>query len=389
MFQRHFFSARDLFTTSAAASPAGLPSFCNLKVSKRPGSNPSAIAGCGLYFFLHKGHLVYIGKFLGSIHNAFGGDIFSARWNRHISTLSLRGSRISIGKATLEKAMQEGMPQDLLDVLRGVAKDTLAKDRGFMVPYKRLKYAALHWQDFRQAPETWLNDIEVGYLQLDPAMAKQYSITALRKMVSDAEGQAIASIPTVLNGPGEFDLGQLKAFSEAEVFEQLGAMFDPPANKPADEEEPESTVGFEAIAHDKEPKSVIAAEMESDFYGERFLELLPSDCPGETVQAIYDAFGEMSVAEVHHTKSNGGDLRIRAFTAPKARNVFTMCWQPRNQVFLCRILLNPENVVGAGIVTAHASTPPEPLPTTFKFDCLPTGAIANLVALITRALGNV
>lgn len=389
MFQRHIYSARDIFTTSAAATPAGLPSFCNLKVSKRPNGNPPAIAGCGLYFFLHKGQLVYIGKFLGSIHDAFGGDIFSARWNRHISTLSLRGSRVSIGENTLEKAVQEGMPQDLENALRRAAKDTLAKDRGFMVPYKRLKYAALHWQDFSQEPEAWLDDIKVGYLQLDPAMGKQHAIAALRKMVSAAEGHAIARIPTVLNGPGDFDLDLLKTLSEDDVFTQLGSMFDLPSNEPVDQDELEPAVSFAAASQDKEQKPAAAAEIESDFYGERFLESLPSDCPEQTVQALYDAFGEMSVAEVHHTKTNGGDLRIRATAGRKTRNVFTMYWQPKNQVFLCRILLAPENVIGAGIVSAHASTPPEPLPTTFKFDCLPSGAIANLIALITQALGKV
>jgi hypothetical protein len=389
MFQHHIYAARDIFATSAAPAPGGLPSFCNLKISKRTRSNPPAIAGCGLYFFLHKGNLVYIGKFLGSIHNAFGGDIFSARWNRHMSTLSLRGSRISIGKNTLEKVLQEGTPQDLQDALLGVAKDTLAKDRGFMVPYKRLKYAALHWQDFSQQPEAWLDDIKVGYLQLDPTMAKQHTIPALRKMVSDAEGHAIARIPTVLNGPGDFDLGLLKALSEADVFEQLRSMFDLPSNEPVEQDDQEPFVSFEAASQDKPQNLTADAEMESNFYGERFLESLPSDCPEQTVQAIYDAFEEMPLAEVHHTKANGGDLRIRACNKPKVRNIFTLYWQPRNQVFLCRILLSPENVVGAGIVKAQASTPPEPLPTTFKFDCSSPGAIANLVALITRAFGNV
>lgn len=393
MFTPHIFSAREIFTTSAdiysqkfGSFRAGLPSFCNLKISKRPDGDPPAIAGCGLYFFLHKGQLVYIGKFLGSIHDAFGGDIFSARWNRHISTLSLRGSRISIGKNTLEKAMQEGMPEDLENALRGVDKDTLAKDRGFMVPYKRLKYAALHWQDFSQEPEAWLDDIKVGYLQLDPAMAKQHAIQALRKKVSAAEAHAIARIPTVLNGPGDFDLSLLKTLSEDDVFKQLGSMFDLPSNEPVDQDEQELAVSFEAASQDEEQKPAAAAELESDFYGERFLESLPSDCPEQTVQALYDAFGEMSFEEVHHTKTNGGDLRIRASKGQESRNIFTMYWQPKNQVFLCRILLAPEDVVGAGIVTSHASTSPEPLPATFKFDCMQSGAKANLVELIDLAI---
>ena len=387
-FKHHSFSAHEIFNTSAASPAAGLPSSCNLKFSKRLTSNKEVNAGCGLYFFLHKGHLVYIGKFLGSIHNAFGGDIFSARWNRHISTLSLRGSRISIGKTTLEKAMQAGMPQDLQNALGAVTKDSLAKDWGFMVPYKRLRYAAVHWQDFSQEPEIWLKDIKLGYLQLVPAMAKQCSIPDLRKKVSNAEERAIASIPTVLNGPGEYDLSLLKALSEAEVFKRLESIFNVSLNKSPDDEEQDPTVALENESQDEPLDLAAASETESDFYGERFLESLPSDCPEETVQALYAAFGEMSEAQVHHTKTKGGDLRIRAFAGKKARNVFTMYWQSKNQVFLCYIFLTPENVKGAGIVSANASPSREPLPTTFVFDCTQPGAKENLVNLIENAIAK-
>lgn len=381
-FKRHFFSARDIFTTTASLAPGGMPSFCNLKIS----GSPQEIVGCGLYFFVHREHLVYVGKFLGSIRNAFGGDIFSARWNRHISTLSLRGSRISIGQAALRKAVAEGLPGDLEAALCSATPTTLAQDRGFSVPYKRLRYAALHWEDFSLAPECWLADIKVGYLQLDPSLSSQYSITELRDIVSDAERRTIQRIPTVLNGPGEFDIDLLRAMSKEDIFGELMSMFIDPSNAISENGYQRPAVGLNIESEDDGQEATLSSEIESEFYGEQFLELLPSGCPEETVRAIYEEFEGVPEAQMHHTKTNGGDLRVRALCNQRERNLFTMYWQPRNQVFLCRIFLNPEQVTGAGIVEASPSGGTEPLPTTFKFDCMVPGAIANLIKLIKQAL---
>jgi hypothetical protein len=386
MFKRHLFSASDIFSTSVATGPVGMPGFCDLRVAKRSTESSGAIAGCGLYFLCHKGQLVYIGKFLGSIHNAFAGDIFTARWNRHLSTLSLRGSRISISKAALDKALKEGAPEELNEALQGVDSVILAKDRGFMVPYKRLKYAALHWQDFSRSPDSWLADIQVGYLQLDSSAFQKYSTYALRKMVSAAEDEAIASLPTVLNGPGRFDVQLLKAMSSDQIFERLASTFQTPLKEIV----VDTQQGEDAVLEDESElegqDQTVEAEIESNFYGERFLELLPSDCPEDAVQALYDAFGGSHQVQVHHTKTNGGDLRIRSLNASVKRNVFTMYWQPRLQLFHCRTLLSPDRVCGAGIVKVSASRAGEPLATVFKFDCTQSGGISNLIELVRAAV---
>ena len=377
MFKRHFFSAGQIFTTSSVAPKQGMPSFTNLKVAKNFSGDAKATTGCGLYFFMHHGHLVYIGKFLGTIHDAFGGDIFSARWNRHISTLSLRGSKIAISQANWAHASAQGLPANLLAELHAVDAVKLAKDRGFMVPYKRLMYAAQHWAEFSGSPATWLPNIDVGYLQLDPAAWSHLSISDLRNKVTKAEERAIEQIPTVLNGPGKFDAALIKKLSKDQVFELLESMFNATGHA-----EPKVEID-ERQAEDSN------AEVESDFYSERFLESLPSECPEETVAAIKESFEDDAAAQVHHTKTNGGDLRVRALNAPRRRNIFTMYWQPKNQLFFCRINLAPGNVGGAGVVEAIASPEYEPLPTTFKFDCSQPGAIDNLIRLIKLALANI
>jgi hypothetical protein len=376
MYKRHFYPASQIFTTSSVALQVGMPLCADLKIAKSSSVDAKKISGCGIYFLMHHDHLVYIGKFLGTIRDAFGGDIFPARWNRHISTLSLRGSKISISQANFERASAQSLPANLLAVLQEANAVKLANDRGFMVPYKRLMYAAKHWTEFSGAPTSWLPNIELGYLQLDPLVWSHISLADLRNKVSEAEERAIEHIPTVLNGPGEFDSTLLKKLSKDQVFDVLESMFNATGHA-------KSQADAETQTEDTN------AEVESDFYGERFLESLPSECPEETVAAIYEAFADLPEAEVHHTKTNGGDLRIRALKAPRRRNIITMYWQPRNQLFFCRINLASDKVDGLGIVEAEASPKYEPLPTTFKFDCSQHGAIENLVRLIKLALQNI
>lgn len=350
-----------------------MPNFACLRVLKNFSGDVKTIKGCGLYFILHHGNLVYIGKFLGTIHDAFGGDIFSARWNRHISTLSLRGANISISQGNLARATAQGFPANLFKILQEVNPIKLATDRGFVVPYKRLKYAALHWTEFSGPPETWLPNIELGYLQLEPAAWPHLSKSDLRKKVTEAEERAIKQIPTVLNGPGEFDEALIKKFTKDQVFDLLESIFNSNAHtKPK----------HKAKSQSKD----IHPEVESDFYSERFLELLPSGWPDETVTAIKETFEDNDAAQVHHTKTNGGDLRVRALNIRPRKNIFTMYWQSRNQIFSCWINLAPSNVGGAGVLGIKACSKRKHLTTTFNFDCSESGAIENLIRLIQSTL---
>lgn len=373
MFKRHFFSASQIFTTATVATQEGMPVFASLRVSKNFSGDAQAIKGCGLYFFLHHGHLVYIGKFLGTIRDAFSGDIFSARWNRHISTLSLRGSKISISQGNLARASAQGLPADVLTALQAANALKLAKDRGFMVPYKRLKYTAMNWTEFSGSSASWLPNIEVGYLQLDPTAWSHLSISELRDEVSKAEERAIEKIPTVLNGPGEFDAALIKRLSKDRVFDLLESIV-----KATGQTKPKNEINSQS--------KDINPEVESDFYSERFLELLPSEGPEETVAAIKGSFEEDAAAQVHHTKTHGGDLRVRALKGRPRRNIFTMYWQSRNQMFSCWINIAPSNLGGAGVFGVKAFTNRKNLTTTFKFDCSKPEAIDNLIRLIRLTL---
>jgi hypothetical protein len=153
----------------------------------------------------------------------------------------------------------------------------------------------------------------------------------------------------------------------------------------------------ETISAPKESTSVIEQlpivslpdEIESPRYAEQLIESLPSGCPEETISAINNTFGLDSNVQIHSTRTNGGDIRVRVLNISRPRNVFTMYWQVKKELFHCRILLNPNEVNGPGIVDAKDSYANEPLPTTFGFDCSSgEGAIPNLIKLINRAISN-
>lgn len=381
MFIRHFYPASEIFSVTPVGSQKDMPEFCDLRVTRKSLGTAEGIVGCGLYFFMHKGKLIYIGKFMGTIHDAFGGDIFAARWNRHISTLSLRGSRISISEANLARAMAEGLHQDLESALQITEKQKLAKDRGFMVPYKRLKYAAMYWDEFSGPAESWLSDIEVGYVQLDPTQ-NQLSTAGLRWKVSNAEKLAIQQVPTILNGRGEFEKVLLENLVSDDAFELLESVLGSAASKLVKLEDCIESEPTEEAVKGKGTH----VDLESDYFGEQFLELLPSGCPEDTALAIYERFSDLPELQIHHTKTNGGDLRIRTLSPLKKRIFFTMYWQTQLELFCCRILLSPNSVEGSGISKVQQSTLDEPLPTTFKVDCTQLGAIDNLMRLIQRSI---
>lgn len=376
MFKRHFFRASEIFSVETLEAPTGMPSFCNLQISRNSDAFGANIGGCGLYFLMHKGQAIYLGKFSGSAHDIFGGDIFTARWNRHLATITLRGSRISVSQTNLERAHANRILEPLMGELHNADLSVLAADRGFVVPYKRLLNAAYNWNDFSQPASEWLDDFAVGYLQLDRAAWSQEDVAGIRERVTMAEATAILRMPTILNGRGEFEVGLLssasKETSKEALFELLESAFD-------------SIGSVDSSVDDHTQKDISRPDLDSSYLGERFLEALPSDGPQHAVEAILEAFSTESRVEIHYTKANGGDLRIRALH-PFKRNIFTMYWQSRNAVFFCRLLLSPEHVVGDGIVCSERSPAPEPLTTTFKFDSSSASSIENLVCLIQRAL---
>lgn len=383
MFNRHFLNAKNIFEITTVPPLPGMPLLANLRATKKKQIAKNLSQGCGLYFILHKSKLVYIGKFLGTKSDAFCGDIFSARWCRHISTLPARGARISVGVNLVNRLHAEQPLNRLTTTLKSASSSTLASDRGFMVPFNRLKFAALNWSSFRDPSNVWINDFQFGYVQLVQATWSSHTTPQIRTIINKAESKAIDTFKPVCNVESTFHEDLIKEYDIETLFGELEAALSPA--KSDSESLLETEVDDDSESHRDSSNLQMETDLMSSGYGENFLESIPEDCPQETVDSIYSAFGADPNVQIHHTRTAGGDLRVRALNTQKPRNVFTMYWQTRKDTFFCRIHLPLANVTGPGIVDAKNSSLKEPLRTSFSFDCSQPGSIPNLINLIRQA----
>ena len=380
MFKRFFLNAKNSFNFAKTETLNGMPDFANLIVSKAKTVSPDIASGCGIYFILHHNKLVYIGKFQGTKSNPFAGDIFSARWNRHVSTLSLRGKSISIGSSLIKRFSDELSHHPLNGQLLATDPAMLAHDRGFMVSYNRLKFAALKWDSFIATDADWLSELDFGYVQLNSAKWEPpHSPEKIRSMISRAEEELIKHYTPICNAGSPFDERLIREIPIDHLFGSIenALMGDLSASQQED---------LVSVVSQTQTQP-LPEEIQSPAYAEQLLENLPGGCPEDTLIAIYNAFGSNSNVQIHSTKTHGGDIRIRALNIAQPRNIFTMYWQTNHNVFKCRILLALNQVTGDGVVEACDSPADEPLPTSFKFDCgLDNSSINHLVNLISNAI---
>ena len=83
----------------------------------------------------------------------------------------------------------------------------------------------------------------------------------------------------------------------------------------------------------------------------------------ETIEARFEG---RNTAFVHHTRTNGGDMRIAILkeltTTGKLRNFATICWKAHTKAVFSRLFLTPQELTGFGFPDARTPTnPKEPL----------------------------
>jgi hypothetical protein len=86
------------------------------------------------------------------------------------------------------------------------------------------------------------------------------------------------------------------------------------------------------------------------------------------VDHILGTFGSRHDVEVHFTRTDGSDLRVRAHREGQGRrsgqNIFTMAWRPAMRVFSCKILASAVN----GGPVSNLRLVNDPLPHAFHLD---------------------
>lgn len=222
-FVRTEFSFDDLFDLQPA--PRRVLPFLDLRFRPRRQVDTALFRGAGLYAVLFAprhdaaAELVYVGKYLGRRNDPSGGNVILSRWWTHAASLTMRGHRVSLNRATLDALPAALPPGHPFAALAGVP--ALLKDRGCQAGLNRVMFAAEHVIDFMQLEHCAATRARMrfAYLRIaDPGGDGGQ----LRRRISEAEGRVIAALRPRCNreiaaGTHLPGIGQQRVLDEAEA----------------------------------------------------------------------------------------------------------------------------------------------------------------------------
>lgn len=381
--------ASELFSAHTVAPLDGTPAWANL-VFKLKAHSRTRIGGCGLYCVAHKDRAIYIGKFLGTDSNPFGGDLQKIRWERHLPSLTMRGHGVTVGKRVLDKLRQENHASALIRDLLEANPSELTRYKGYHASYNRMRFAAMHWDVFQADPAAVLPAFKFGYVQFEPGDLEGRREKDIWGLVSRAETAAREQLHLCCNGESDFDAslaGPQMDLTQAleSIYTTMEGLRGTGAGRSA---------APRAAPRAKAPEPAVSRtpsrpkHLEYDAAMERLEETLPAGWRTEWLERLRLAF-EGEAVEVHATNTHShGDVRVRALDLKRKRNVFTMAWRPSDGKFTCRILMNTEQVAACPGVERLSTSQSDPLKTGFIFDASQDQerALAGLLGLIEQAL---
>lgn len=222
-FIRNEFGFDDLFDLQPA--PRRELPFLDLRFRPRRRQVDAALfRGAGLYAVMFVPHhdaeaeLVYVGKYLGRRDDPSGGNVVESRWWTHAASLTMRGHRISVNRATIAALPAVLPPGHPFTALAG--NPALLKDRGCQAGLHRVMFAA-EQPDFMQLEHCAATRARMRFAYLRIADIGS-NIVQVRRQVSEAEGRVIAALRPRCNreiAPGTHTPGitQRRFLAEAEA----------------------------------------------------------------------------------------------------------------------------------------------------------------------------
>lgn len=385
------FNASDLLSSHTVAPLDGAPTFFNLEFKSKTQA-VAKIGGCGLYCASYKGQAIYVGMFLGTDSNPFGGDLQQIRWEKHIPSLTMRGQKVSLGKNVLEKLILENIDSPLISGLAQADQAMLTKDRGYHASYNRVQFAARHWDELQASPNVFLPNFDFGYVQFEPQDLAGWSGTAIWKLIINAEASALKQLHLCCNGESKLETSLAKPpQSLKQVLEVFCETMEHQRGTESSRLDPALSAPQGADQMSAEPFGVaLPGHLKFDAAMERLEESLPSGWRSEWLERLRLAVQGRAL-EVHATETRKhGDVRVRAHDLKRPRNLFTMAWRASDGRFSCRILLEEDQVAGCPGVEMQAPSATDPLKTGFIFDASQDheAAFEGLLKLIAQAHQN-
>jgi hypothetical protein len=382
------FNASDLISAHPIEQVEGTPVWFNLDFKSKARA-VAKIGGCGLYCVSYKGRAIYVGKFLGTESNPFGGDLQKIRWERHIPSLTMRGHKVSLGKVVLAKLKKSNADSILTTELAQADHSAIIKYRGYHASYNRVKFAAMNWDDLQAGPSEFLPNFGFGYVQYEPKDLEGLSDSAIWQLVSSAEVLAREQLHLCCNGESDFMTSvaepSLSLLQVQEHFMTIMTRLRDDHNCLIDAVHNSFKVKY--VVGVTQKRATLPTHLKSDTAMELIEENLPSGWRSEWLERLRLSF-QCETLEVHATNTRTyGDVRIRALDLKRQRNLFTMAWRPSDGRFSCRILLEEAQVADCPGVEMQAPSQCDPLKTGFIFDASQNheAAFEGLLSLITKA----
>lgn len=365
------YKGNEIFTVHPVGNKSYLPTFWDLsfRLLKIEQAKKARFVGAGIYVIGYDGVPLYIGKFLGQKNKPVAGDIRTARWAKHLATLTNRGQNLSFS-FTARREIGEITPQsDLLSKILEVNPAVMAHDRGCQSTYNRFKFALQHWETFSgNLCDIQLSKFQFTYIKLESMRLEAISVSVVRELISLTEKQLVSKLmpPCNTTSKKEINTSTLKSERCIEDYSMLvqaalqvafnGDLVKQKVGTPMKTQNPTTKLDF------SEPEDVCNETLfEERLEGaDQFILTFVDD-----VRSTYSVKNNI---QIHYARLNGGQMRLRVF-APGVRsagqNFATFTYRPQKKILVMNVKSDsPESISlnkisGSGALNVGVEITPE------------------------------
>jgi hypothetical protein len=376
--------ASELYQSEDKPPVNGKPLWANQHFKTTHSLSRQQVAGPGVYAIFYLEKLIYIGTFNGIGTDSCGGNITTIRWNNHLGGFTSRDHRISFNQKVIQQIAMAKSGSDPGNGFANADPKVLSKDQACVSTYNRFLFSTEYWHNFSGVlDKNIMKDFKFTYFQISPQTVA--TVSDVRKLVLDVETGLIKELRPRCNSK---TLPHL-AYTEHSVDFVIEKINE--ALKDAIKAKRNNRIDFSGInqplsklnLHVKPATIKTKPESETAIAQTNFLNRIEGNQAAQAfIKAIMDL--QSPNLEIHFTKTNGADLRIRYKNLNKPRNIFTIYWQVNNQGFSGRTYLPVNQCQLLGLKGAVKD--PDPLPT--KFFVLPAqhGMDETIIKVIKESI---
>ncbi len=374
--------AGELYQSEDKSPVNGKPLWANQHFKTTHNLSRQQVAGPGVYVIFYREKLIYIGTFRGTGTNPCGGNITTIRWNNHLGGFTSRDHRISFGQKIIQQIATANTGSDPGDGFANADPKILSKDQGCRSTYNRFLFSKEFWHNFSGViSKNIMDDFKFTYFQISPQTVA--TLSDVNKLVLEVETGLIEELKPRCNSETIPHLAHTEHAVDF-VIEKIGQELTNAIksknnissiriNQPIFK--PKQHAKLATIKNMPESEIVTAQT--------HFLNRIKGN---EVAQAFIKTIMDLKSPnlEIHFTKTNGADLRIRYKNPRKDQNIFTIYWQVNNQGFSGRTYLPVNQCQLLGL--KEEVKDPDPLPTKYFVNPAQQGMDETIIKVIRASI---